>query len=207
AGRSVVCCFIFFFFSSRRRHTRWPRDWSSDVCSSDLVWTFAFAVAFVTGIVFGLAPAVQGPKAELRDALHESVGRASAGRATARLQRLLVIAEVALSGVLLIGAALLIQTFWRLRHESPGFDARDVLTAQMTLDDQRFSKTAAVARLEDQALTGLESLPGVQAAATVSNLPFEPGADMIFAIQENPSGGDPSGSTEWRAITPHYLQV
>ena len=171
------------------------------------VWTFAFAVAFVTGIVFGLAPAVQGPKAELRDALHESVGRASAGRATARLQRLLVIAEVALSGVLLIGAALLIQTFWRLRHESPGFDARDVLTAQMTLDDQRFSKTAAVARLEDQALTGLESLPGVQAAATVSNLPFEPGADMNFAIQENPSGGDPSGSTEWRAITPHYLQV
>src|SRR5207249_7055196 len=89
--------------------------------------SFAFAVAFVTGIVFGLAPAVQGPKAELRDALHESVGRASAGRATARLQRLLVIAEVALSGVLLIGAALLIQTFWRLRHESPGFDARDVL--------------------------------------------------------------------------------
>jgi len=147
------------------------------------VWIFAFAVAFVTGIVFGLAPALQGPKAELRDALHESVGRASAGRAIARLQRLLVIAEVALSGVLLIGASLLIQTFWRLQHESPGFDARDVLTAQMTLDDQRFSKTAAVARLEDQALTGLESVPGVKAAATVSNLPFEPGADMNFAIQ------------------------
>jgi len=171
------------------------------------VWTFAFAAAFVTGIVFGLAPALQGPKAELRGALHESVGRTSAGRATARLQRMLVISEVALSGVLLIGAALLIQTFWRLQHESPGFDAREVLTAQMTLDDQRFSKTAAVARLEDQALTGLESLPGVQAAATVSNLPFEQGADMNFAIQENPSGGDPSGSTEWRAITPHYLQV
>src|SRR6266478_49650 len=165
------------------------------------VWTFAFAVAFVTGIVSGLVPDLQGPKAELRDALHESVGRASAGRATARLQRLLVISEVALSGVLLIGAALLIQTFWRLQHESPGFDARDVLTAQMTLDDQRFNKTAAVARLEDQALTGLESLPGVKAAATVSNLPFEPGADMNFAIQGNPSGGDPSGSTEWRAIT------
>jgi putative ABC transport system permease protein len=171
------------------------------------VWTFAFAVALVTGIVFGLAPALQGPKAELRDALHESVGRASAGRATARLQRLLVISEVALSAVLLIGAALLIQTFWRLQHESPGFDARDVLTAQMTLDDQRFSKTAAVARLEDQGLTRLESLPGVQSAATVSNLPFEQGADMNFAIQENPSGGDPSGSTEWRAITRHYLQV
>jgi len=53
------------------------------------------------GIVFGLAPALAGSKAELRDALHESVGRASAGRATARLQRLLVISEVALSGVLL----------------------------------------------------------------------------------------------------------
>jgi predicted permease len=171
------------------------------------VWTFAFAIALATGILFGLAPALRGPRAELRDALHETAGRASAGRATARLQRLLVIAEVALSGVLLVGAGLLIQTFWRLQHESPGFDARDVLTAQMTLDGRRFSKTAAVARLEDEALTRLESLPGVQAAATVSNLPFEPGVDMNFAIQENPSGGDPSGSTEWRAITAHYLQV
>jgi putative ABC transport system permease protein len=171
------------------------------------VWIFAFALALATGIVFGLVPALQGPKAELRDALHESVGRASSGRATARLQRLLVIAEVALSGVLLVGAGLLIQTFWRLEHESPGFDARDVLTAQMTLDGQRFSKTAAVARLEDEALIRLESLPGVQAAAAVSNLPFEQGVDMNFAIQENPSGGDPSGSTQWRAITAHYLQV
>jgi predicted permease len=171
------------------------------------VWTFAFAVAFATGIVFGLVPALQGPKAELRDALHESVGRASAGRATARLQRLLVIGEVGISAILLVGAGLLIQTFWRLQHENPGFDARNVLTAQMTLDGQQFSKTAAGARLEDKALTRLESLPGVQAAAAVSSLPFEPGVDMNFAIQENPSGGDPSGSTEWRAITAHYLQV
>jgi predicted permease len=56
-------------------------------------------------------------------------------------------------------------------------------------------------------LARLESLPGVEAAATVSNLPFEFGPDMNFAIEENPSGGDPSGSTEWRAITPHYMQV
>jgi len=82
-----------------------------------------------------------------------------------------------------------------------------VLTAQMTLDDQRYDKTAAVAQLEDQALGRLESLPGVEAAATVSNLPFDFGPDMNFAIEENPSGGDPSGSTEWRATSPHYLQV
>src|SRR6266513_3099326 len=90
------------------------------------VWTFAFAVAFATGIVFGLVPALQAPRAELRDALHESVGRASAGRAPAQLQRLLVVGEVGLSAILLVGAGLLIQTFWRLRHDSPGFDARNV---------------------------------------------------------------------------------
>jgi len=173
------------------------------------LWTFAFAVAFVTGIVFGLAPALQGPKAELRDALHLKVSGGQAPAARLRdcsdcwLSR-----KVALSGVLLIGAALLIQTFWRLQHESPGFDARDVLTAQMTLDDQRFSKTAAVARLEDQALTGLESLPGVKAAATVSNLPFEPGADMNFAIQrETHREAIPAEAPSGGAITPHYLQV
>jgi len=83
-----------------------------------------------------------------------------------------------------------------------------VLTAQVTLDNQRYNKTAAVAQLEDQALTRLESLPGVEVAAKQSrNLPFDFGPDMNFAIEENPSGGDPSGSTEWRAISPHYLQT
>ncbi len=171
------------------------------------VWLFAFGAAVVTGILFGLAPALQGPKADLRDTLHESTGRTSASRGTTRLQQLLVIGEVGLSAVLLVAAGLLIQTFWRLRHESPGFDAIHVLTTQMTLDDQQYRKTSAVARVEDQALARLESLRGVEAAATVSNLPFEQGIEMNFAIEENPSGGDPSGSTQWRAITPHYLQV
>src|SRR6267378_1770515 len=171
------------------------------------VWTFAFIAALTTGILFGLAPAMQGAKTGLREALHESIRRTGASPGAMRLQRLLVVGEVGLSVVLLIGAGLLIQTFWQLQHESPGFDPRHVLTAQMTLDNQRYSKTAAVAQLEEQALARLESLPGVEVAATVSNLPFDFGPDMNFAIEENPSGGDPSGSTEWRAITPHYLRT
>jgi predicted permease len=171
------------------------------------VWTFAFVIALLTGILFGLAPAMQGAKTGLRDALHESNRRTGVGRRATQLQRLLVVGEVGLSVVLLVGAGLLIQTFWRLQHESPGFDPRHVLTAQMTLDNQRYNKTAAVAHLEDQALAHLQSLPGVEAAATVSNLPFDFGPEMNFTIEENPSGGDPSGSTEWRAITPHYLQT
>jgi predicted permease len=171
------------------------------------VWTFAFVAALTTGILFGLAPAMQGAKTGLRGALHENIRGTTASRGATRLQRLLVIGEVGLSVVLLVGAGLLIQTFWRLQHESPGFDPRHALTAQMTLDNQRYNKTAAVAQLEDQALARLESLPGVEVAATVSNLPFDFGPDMNFAIEENPSGGDPSGSTEWRAITPHYLQT
>jgi predicted permease len=171
------------------------------------VWTFAFIAALTTGILFGLAPAMQGAKTGLRDALHESIRRTGASPGAMRLQRLLVVGEVGLSVVLLIGAGLLIQTFWQLQNESPGFDPRHVLTAQMTLDGQRYSKTAAVAQLEEQALARLESLPGVEVAATVSNLPFDFGPDMNFAIEENPSGGDPSGSTEWRAITPHYLRT
>src|SRR5207302_7697339 len=171
------------------------------------VWLFIFIAALVTGILFGLAPAIQGTKTELRNALYESTGRTSASRGVTRLQRLLVVGEVSLSAVLLVGAGLLIQTFWRLQHEIPGFDASQVLTAQMTLDNQRYNKTAAVTLLEDPALARLEALPGVEVAATVSNLPFDFGPDMNFAIEENQSGGVPSGSTEWRAITPHYLQV
>jgi len=171
------------------------------------VWTFGLVTALSTGILFGLAPAMRGATTGLRDALHENSGRSGASRGATRLQRLLVVGEVGLSAVLLVGAGLLIQTFWRLQHESPGFDPQHVLTAQMTLDNQRYNRTAAVAQLESQALARLESLPGVEAAATVSNLPFDFGPDMNFAIEENPSGGDPSGSTEWRAITPHYMRV
>jgi len=81
-------------------------------------------------IVFGLAPALQGPKAELRDALHEVVGRASAGRRLRDCSACWLSRKLRSRAFLLIGAALLIQTFWRLQHESPGFDTRDVLTAQ-----------------------------------------------------------------------------
>jgi putative ABC transport system permease protein len=171
------------------------------------IWAFAFVAALITGVLFGLAPAMQGAKTGVGEVLQESFRGTSASRGATRLQRPLVIGEVGLSAVLLVGAGLLVQTFWRLQHESPGFDPRHVLTAQMTLDNQRYNKTAAVAQLEDQALARLESLPGVEVAATVSNLPFDFGPDMNFAIEENPSGGDPSGSTEWRAISPHYLQV
>src|SRR5207245_3614392 len=97
--------------------------------------------------------------------LNESIRGASAGRGATRLQRLLVVGEVGLSVVLLVGAGLLIQTFWRLQHESPGFDASHVLTAQMTLDNQQFNKTATVSLLEDKALPRLESLPGIETAA------------------------------------------
>lgn len=171
------------------------------------VWLFVFVAALVTGVLFGLAPAIQGAKTELRDALQESTGRIGTSRGVTRLQRLLVVGEVGVSAVLLVGAGLLIQTFWRLQHASPGFDVRQVLTAQMTLDHQQYNKTAAVALLEEKALNRLESLPGVEAAAAVTSLPVEQGLEMNFAIEENPSGGDPSGSTEWRAITPHYLRV
>ena len=171
------------------------------------VWLFMLVGSLVTGILFGLAPAIQGARTELRDALHESTGRTGTSRAVTRLQRLLVVGEVGLSAVLLVGAGLLIQTFWRLQHERTGFDPSHVLTAQMTLDDAQYKKTAAVALLEDKALNRLEALPGVKAAAATSSLPLKHGVEMNFAIEENPSGGDPSGSTEWRAITPHYLRV
>jgi putative ABC transport system permease protein len=179
----------------------------SEVSVDWRVWAFAFFASVVTTFLFGLAPAIRIAKTGLNDTLRESSKRSGASRGAVRLQRFLVVGEVGLSVVLLVAAGLLIRTFSRLLHESPGFDPSHVLTTQMTLDDSQYNKTAAVTLLEDQALMRLESLPGVVAAATVSNLPFDFGIEMNFAVEGNPSGGDPSGSTEWRAISAHYLQV
>ena len=166
---------------------------------------FAVAASFVTSLLFGIAPAWRATRLDVNQAIKSASSRNSAGRLDSRVRGLLVVSEVALSLVLLIGAALLIESFIKLRAVNLGFDPNQVTTAQASLTSQRYRTTAQVWAFEQQVLDRLTSLPGVVAAATASNVPLERGLRMGVGIE---SAGERNTQTVWvRAISPRYFQA
>lgn len=173
------------------------------------VAAFTLGISLLTGIVFGLAPALHASNPNLATALNEASGRSGSGRRQNRTRALLVITEVALALVLLVGATLLIRTFVGLRSVNPGFDARNVFTLQTSLAGGSYTTTARVANLVTTALQRIEGLPGVEAAASTVILPVEGGIDLPFTIAGKPpaKGSEYNGDEQWRSISPHYFKV
>ncbi|MCP5116288.1 MAG: ABC transporter permease [bacterium] len=170
------------------------------------VLAFTLAVSLLTGVVFGLAPALQVTKPNLSGTLKEGSRGSTVGRRRRYLRGALVVGEIALALVLMIGAGLLTETFVGLRSVDPGFDPHNVLTMQMSLAGSRYANTAGVDGFYRQVLRRLESLPGVLAAATVTNLPMEKGSDVRCTIEGRPDTGGYVGG-QWRHITSNYFDV
>jgi predicted permease len=169
---------------------------------------FAFAAAVLTGVLFGLAPALFAARTDLNSALRESGSRSGASARQNKARTLLVITEMALAIVLLIGAGLLIRTFAALRGVDPGFDARNVLTMQMSLTSSRFEKAAAADQLEREGRRRVESLPGVSAVAMTCCLPLEGGYGLPFTIEGRPLADGPyHGGATWLMVSPRYFDV
>jgi len=171
--------------------------------------TFTVGVSFLTGIIFGLFPALQISNPDLAGTLKEASGRSATGRKQNRLRKTLVGAEMALALVLLAAAALLIRTFIGLSTANPGIDARQVLTLQTSLGGGNYSTTAKVDNLVVQVVRGLESVPGVQGAASAVVLPTTMGIDMPFTIAGKPpkAGQTYNGDEQWRFVSPDYFSV
>ncbi|HKX29457.1 MAG TPA: ABC transporter permease, partial [Blastocatellia bacterium] len=145
---------------------------------------FTLAVSLLTGILFGLAPALQASRPDLNETLKGSGRRATGGAGHRRLRSLLVVSEIALSLVLLVGAGLLIRSFLKLQAVNPGFNPNHVLTMKVSLQGPNYKKDGPVIAFYDQLLDQVKSLPGVQSAAILPHLPFGPDyADLAFAIE------------------------
>jgi putative ABC transport system permease protein len=138
------------------------------------VLCFTVAISLLSGVLFGLAPAVQLSKADLNSVLRDE-GRGSTGsRRAASSQNLLVVTQVALSMILLIGSGLLIRSFLGLVHVNPGFDPHDVLTMRINLPPSKYATNPQMVSFYNEALRQMQSLPGVSAAAISSALPPTP---------------------------------
>jgi predicted permease len=163
----------------------------------------ALGMSLLTGVVFGLAPALSLSRDDLVEAFKEDGTRTTSGRRSNWLRGGLVVAEVALCLLLLVGAGLLIQTFLKLRAVDLGFDPANVVTARMSLIGERYATSEAVNRFYDRGLERIRQLPGVQAAAVVSGIPIDTGLNLNFDRLDTTEVE--THLTDWRYATPGYL--
>lgn len=167
---------------------------------------FTLAISLLTGIIFGLFPAFSASRTDLNSTLKESSNRSGTGFRQSKARSVLVIGEVSLALVLLIAAALLIRTFIALHEVGPGFDARNVLTLEMSLNGQRYQNTAGVAQLLRDGRDRLNALPGVELAAAGFWLPNDVEDGSAFQIAGHPDKKEACG-TQWMSVTPGYLSL
>ena len=158
-----------------------PADFprTADIRVDAPVFLFTLSAAILTGLIFGLAPALNASWTELRDSLHESGRSATSSRTTLRLRSALVISEITLACCLLIGAGLTLRSFINLLRTDPGFRSEKVLTATISLPQAAYKDTAAITRFSDNLLAKLRSLPGVTQAGIGSDLPWTGWDDNI----------------------------
>jgi putative ABC transport system permease protein len=169
------------------------------------VLAFTFGASLVTGIFFGLAPALQSAKTNLTETLKE--GERNSSRGHNRTGQLLVISEVALTLVLLVGAGLLVKSFWRLSQVNPGFDPQNVLAMQISIN-ARPDEGPRVDNFLSELKQRAQQLPGVQSVSVSNGLPFE-GANFPPIVLEGkpapPPGQDLTGLLY--TVSPDYFKT
>ena len=170
---------------------------------------FTICVTMLTGLTFGLAPALEASKLDLNQSLKEGARSSSASASRGRLRKALVVAEVALALVLLVGAGLLIKSFYRLQQVDPGFNPEGVLTLKVSLPAARYSEDDRITAFYDEALNRIKALPGVESAASVS---FSPLSNTTFYLGFTAEGWPPRNPSELpsaqvRMASPDYFAV
>jgi putative ABC transport system permease protein len=169
---------------------------------------FAILLTLLTGVFFGLAPALQASHAEFTTALKEGA-RGTAGGAGHRARRTLIVAEIAVALVLLVGSGLLLRTFLRLQAFDLGFDPQRVLVGTVIPPQAKYPTDAQRITFYDQLVDRAAALPGVQTAAISSVIPFGGDSDMSLWIEGRPAPRDDSESlaTWYRLVSADYLKA
>jgi predicted permease len=172
------------------------------------VLTFTILAAAVTGILFGLIPALESSRPDLSATLKESGGRGGTGFRHNKARTILVVGEVSLAVVLLVGSALLIRTSLALGAVKPGFDAENVLTMRMSIDGPQFTKSAAVDQMLRDGFERIRRIPGVTAVSATCCVPLEGGYGLPFIVMGRPLTDGPfHGGGGWQTVSPGFFEV
>ena len=180
----------------------------ADVAIDARVLAAIVALSLAIGFVFGLVPLFQSRRGDLQAALKSDVSRGSTGsRESASARSLLMVGEIAMAVVLLIGAGLLIKSFWYLQRVNPGFDADRVVKAELQLPSSRYPMNEDIQQFNARLLARAFALPGVEAAAIAGNHPLDAGFTNSFEVV-----GREAEARDWpeisvRRVSPGYFRV
>jgi len=180
----------------------------ADARLNGFVLAFTMLISIGTGLLFGLAPALQISHVT-HEALKEGGRGTTAGRVSERMRRMLVVLEIAWSLVLLAGSGLLLKSFARLMDVDPGFRPEGVLTMRLSLPDAKYPKEPQVRAFYREVVERVAKLPGVEAAGLVSALPLSGtgGSGTTTVDSRAVSGPDASPEADWRPVTPGYFKA
>jgi predicted permease len=167
---------------------------------------FVLILSMVTGVVFGLAPALHGAGIHSRDCLKEG-SRTSRAGAGSRLRGGLIVAEVAMALMLLAGAGLLLNTLIRLNAVQAGFNPQGVLAMEISLDERKYPDAERRAAFLTQVIDRLEALPGVEAAATATTLPMSGCTDNSVRDERRPDQDEFYVSADYDFVSVNYYRV
>ncbi len=171
----------------------------TDDVSPDLrVLLFTIAVSLLTGILFGIVPAIRASRTDLHETLKEGIRGSTSGRHC--LQDVLVISELALTIVLLAGAGLTLRSILSLRNANPGFDPRNALVFNTALSHQRYGEAAKVRSFYRELLARLQQTPGIKAASLCLNVPMRDDSEIYFYVE-----GRPKPKPEEMSWAMHYM--
>jgi putative ABC transport system permease protein len=171
------------------------------------VLAFTFLVSVLTGIIFGLVPALHSSKTELTESLKEGGRGSGEGARRNRIRGVLVVSELAIAVILLVGAGLLIQSLWRLRQVSPGFESENLLTLVVGIPEVKYP-TEKQAQFYRELVARVQSLPGVRSAGAVIPLPLS--GDMFrisFETEGRPVAKGDQPSADFFAIGDGYFKT
>ncbi len=169
---------------------------------------YVMMVALGSGVLFGLAPAIQTVKTNLVESLKDGARGSGVGGTRGRFRASLVVAEVALSLILLVGAALFVRSFMNLQTASAGFDTAPILAVRFYMPGERYTPEGEIARRVEDVIRRVESVPGVQSAAASNYLPLSAGGDgggVIIDGRATTPGEEPQ--IGWAGVTPHFFRA
>ena len=186
-----------------------PKDFPRllDINLDFKVLGFTIVVSLITGVVFGFAPAWQVSRADVHESLKEN-SRGAGGGVRNRLRSLFVVAEVALSLVLLVGAGLLFRTFLQLQSVKTGFDPQRVLTLRLSPSGTNFKEDPQFMAYYKQVEERLRSIPGVEAVGAINTLPLAKGPTLGFRVEGRAQlSVDQWPHANYRSVSPDYFRA
>jgi putative ABC transport system permease protein len=172
------------------------------------VMAFTIVISLVTGLAFGVVPALQATRGEMVETMRDGARGTSGSRRAHHTRSLLVVLEVALAVLLLVGAALLMQTFLRLTSVAPGFRTEGVLTMEIALPPSAYPESRPVGFFQTL-LERINAIPQVEAAGATSSLPLSGQENLVLATVEGAPRPDPGQEimSDYRVVTPGYFSA